>query len=396
MNPIPSSALVCVVQTLSGVYENVFGRENEDAYLCVPTDLAVIPPKGLLVAMLDGISSGGYGAVAAREARGAIQVYWSKVPDDELSSDPLEVVYQLMLVAQNAVLDTIQGGCGGTTCLLVLIRGGLLTFGHVGDCQLLHRRLPTGFDPLTQDQTALLRTQHGRDLKRLVDVDAPITEQQMASYAQLENTLTRYLGKLDLPPDSHQWVETGQAQLCQGDLLLLCTDGLLKAFSLADLDRKLSSASEELVVDLFAWIEQNYPHDRDDTTLCLIQVCAPLPPAGPLKPYLPTFPALLGEEEGDTPVRQSVYATITDDIPAPLHHTDSAISDGPSIPDPLLGALIAGLPPKSEHNNLSHRLPPDSRSQRLHRYVSNSLNWVVVIILLLFALLFVMLLRSQP
>ena len=179
MNPIPSSALVCVVQTLSGVYENVFGRENEDAYLCVPTDLAVIPPKGLLVAMLDGISSGGYGAVAAREARGAIQVYWSKVPDDELSSDPLEVVYQLMLVAQNAVLDTIQGGCGGTTCLLVLIRGGLLTFGHVGDCQLLHRRLPTGFDPLTQDQTALLRTQHGRDLKRLVDVDAPITKERL-------------------------------------------------------------------------------------------------------------------------------------------------------------------------------------------------------------------------
>jgi serine/threonine protein phosphatase PrpC len=337
-----SSALIYIAQTLPGAYEHTSGRENEDAYLLIPEQATALPPKGLLVAMLDGISSGGYGAAAARAACAAIQVRWSMVPDGDTLSDPLELVYQLLLAAQNAVLGRVERGRGGTTCLLVLIRGGLLTFGHVGDCQLLYRRLPAGFVAITQDQTALLRTQRGRDIKRIVEQSEhrgePIADDQIAAYAQLENTLTRYLGKSDLPPDPRQWVEAGQAQLRQGDLLLLCTDGLLKARSLADLDHDLPVASATLVAGLLAQIEQSYKQDRDDTTLCLIEVQAPLPAAEVLKQYLPTFLPLLGEEDGGAPIRRD--ATITEDLSDELAVMVASANAPPSTPEQILGALL--------------------------------------------------------
>ncbi len=343
-----SSALHYVARTLPGVYEEKLVHENEDAYLIIPERPEDIPTKGLLMVVLDGISSGGKGIKASRAARSAIHVCWSQVDDSE-PVEPIEMVYHLMMAAQNAVLASIEGKVGGTTCLLVLIRDGVLTFGHVGDCQLMLSRGQFGFQPITQDQTALLRTRRGHDLQQQFEQSQQsgqaLTDEKMHDYAVLENTLTRYLGLPDVAPDPRQWVEVGQHRLERGDVFLICSDGLLKAISVSGLRYTLADVTEAQADALLCAVEQEHQYNRDDITFCLIGVHTTLSAVGVLKQYTPTFNQLLGEEEVAMTVRRDLYATITGEISKSTPQSDpllEVLMDMPldaSVPLPLLKRL---------------------------------------------------------
>ncbi|NNJ12946.1 SpoIIE family protein phosphatase [Chloroflexales bacterium ZM16-3] len=318
-------------------------HENEDAYIIDPERPEQIPAKGLLVAVLDGISSGGSGISASRAARTAIQVCWSKVAD-AASVEPIEMVYQLMEAAQNAVLASIEGKHGGTTCLLALIRDGVLTFAHVGDCQLMLSRGQLGFQPLTQDQTALLRTRRGHDLQQQVEQSQQsgdtLADEKMHDYALLENTLTRYLGMRDVAPDPRQWVEVGQCRLEQSDVLLLCSDGLLKAIAVSELRYGVADVNEECADALLSAVARGQQLNRDDTTFFLIGVHATLPAVGLLKQYAPTFNRLLGEEEVSTATRRAFYATITEDIHGQPEGAPAPPSDPHRSPELTVGTQL--------------------------------------------------------
>lgn len=141
----------------------------------------------------------------------------------------------------------------GTTVVSALIRGQVLSFAHVGDSRLY----------LIRDQTIQLLT---RDHSLVMDQirDGLLTEEEAERSAQ-RHIVTRALG-VEATVD----VEMGELPMSNGDVLLLCSDGLTRGVSSRDIVRTvhdhpdLQTASEELIT------LANAAGGEDNTTVILV------------------------------------------------------------------------------------------------------------------------------
>jgi protein phosphatase len=184
-------------------------RRNEDAYVCDPP----------LFAVADGMGGAQAGEVASSLAAAALK------ERGEGDGGGEERVAELIQEAnrrvhQRAVDDESASGMGTTMTVALFHPDGSVSIGHVGDSRAyLHRN--GGLEQLTDDHSLVAELVRRRELS---PEEAEVHPQR--------SVITRALGT---DPDVD--VDTFTVQAVEGDLFLLCSDGLT---SMVDVDTLVS------------------------------------------------------------------------------------------------------------------------------------------------------------
>lgn len=238
--------------------------QNEDRY-CVD------PGLGLSV-VCDGMGGHQAGEVASGLAVETIRAYLLRLEHNEESqkSEPYDGTY---LPQTNRLADAVRAAngaiyreaeqrseCGhmGTTVVATLVNGRILSFAHVGDSRLYLIR---------SGAIHLLTADHSLVMEQVRD--GLLTEEE-AERSPQRHIVTRALGS-----DETVDVELGELPIMQGDVLLLCTDGLTRAVRSEEIlhavqaSQDLQAASKHLVA------LANSAGGEDNTTVVLIALERP-------------------------------------------------------------------------------------------------------------------------
>jgi PPM family protein phosphatase len=175
-------------------------RRNEDAYVCDPP----------LFAVADGMGGAQAGEVASSLAAEAVKV--GNTPDaieggEERAAELIQEANRR--VHQRAVDDESASGMGTTMTIALFHSDGSVSIGHVGDSRAyLHR--DGRLDQLTDDHSLVAELVRRGELS---PEEAEVHPQR--------SVITRALGT---DPDVD--VDTFTVQAVEGDVFLLCSDGL--------------------------------------------------------------------------------------------------------------------------------------------------------------------------
>jgi PPM family protein phosphatase len=176
---------------------------NEDALL-------QRPERGLFV-VADGMGGHAGGDIASRIAIDIVDEHLAGTSDDPAARLETAVRAAHVAILKAARADSALAGMGTTLTALQLRTGGQCVVAHAGDSRAY--RLHSGsLDQLTRDQTWVQE-----------QIDAGVLSAEQARNHPYSSMLTCALGiqEADLDVQIVEWI--GQA----GDLILLCTDGLI-------------------------------------------------------------------------------------------------------------------------------------------------------------------------
>lgn len=256
---------------------------NQDRAVVLESDHAV------MIAVADGLGGHAGGALAAETfAKAAAQAFRAqRGPRIErpiaFLAATIEQAHRAIVLAGRAQNPPITPR---TTCVLALIQDGVAAWAHVGDSRLYHFR---GAQLLTRTVDHSTTEEMRKAGLIAEDEDAP---------RAIKNKLTNCLGAPHAPEASfgHETV------LENGDILLLCSDGLWQAFSpddigdylarvsleeglddmLDDAERKMQRRCDNLTAIALRW------EDRRGERVTLRRIRRPLPPptpgSGPAQP----------------------------------------------------------------------------------------------------------------
>ncbi|MBN1334835.1 MAG: serine/threonine-protein phosphatase [Deltaproteobacteria bacterium] len=167
---------------------------NEDAWVC--------DPRRGVFAVIDGMGGEKAGEVAAAFVRDAFATH----------PDPREAIQVAnAAIIEHGLSDPDVAGMGAVVTA-VRIEGDLLDVGHVGDTRA-YLVSEAGCEQLTRDHTAVAQAQETYGM----------TERQARSVAG-RHQVTRDVGR-EIHPDL-RWIDHSMVAFAEGDLLVLCTDGL--------------------------------------------------------------------------------------------------------------------------------------------------------------------------
>jgi protein phosphatase len=202
-------------------------RHNEDSYVSAPPVFAVA----------DGMGGAQAGEVASALAAGTVTETAA-----EPGATPAQRVTQLVKAAnlkvhERASSDAAVSGMGTTMTVAILSEDGKITIGHVGDSRA-YRLRDDELEQLTQDHSLV-----GELVRR-----GELTPEEAAVHPQ-RSVITRALGT-----DSDVDVDVFSYEAADGDLYLLCSDGLSTmvpkdkiAEILRNNKKSLQSATHELI-----------------------------------------------------------------------------------------------------------------------------------------------------
>jgi serine/threonine protein phosphatase PrpC len=199
-------------------------RHNEDAYVCRPP----------LFAIADGMGGARAGEVASSLAAAAVQA-------NDAGGDGKERVAALIQAANRSVFERSSSDAEvagmGTTMTVALVEDAGVTFGHVGDSRAYVLR-DSVLEQLTDDHSLVAELVRGGKLSAEEAVHHP-----------QRSVITRALGT---DPDVD--VDTFTVEAHEGDVYVLCSDGLTDMIGDAEIGEVLSQrraslddAAEELV-----------------------------------------------------------------------------------------------------------------------------------------------------
>lgn len=215
--------------TIAG--SNIGGREEQqDRYLVVSSDSG----NSHLLAVADGAGGHHMGALAAQTA---IQCIRDNLSSLFRSPDPASYIDTMITECNQRVLKVSGNDMACSTLVLVFIKGEELFWSHVGDSRLY----------LIRDQSVVFQTtdHSAGELQK--------NQQQLETSNALgaaSNELYMCLGAL---PDIFHEVESSLAR--EGDILLLCSDGLWGQLEMDQMITQFSqsSLSHETVTK---WLEK--------------------------------------------------------------------------------------------------------------------------------------------
>lgn len=244
-------------------------KVNEDS-------IAIDDERGIYV-VCDGMGGHGNGAAASQTAVGAVREYLNAniVKLDRYRTDPSEanriaalaVVEQAVLGAcarifQIGQQDSSKRGMG-TTCDVLVRVGDRIILGHVGDGRVYLVRAGQSYR-LTKDHTIVAQ-----------QVEAGIISAKDAEESTLRGVLTRALG-------THQsvQVDTLLCDLADGDLILMCSDGLHRYVPDADVPLRVREPGPAAVRQLIDHANNNGGEDNVSAILigCRTPAGAPAEP----------------------------------------------------------------------------------------------------------------------
>jgi PPM family protein phosphatase len=176
---------------------------NEDSYIA--------DPKNHVFLVADGMGGHAAGEVASRIAAETVDESISK---QRASEGPAEEILRIASEEANAQVYNAQartpeyGGMGSTLTIL-LLKGNNYYVAHVGDSRAYLLRSGT-LHQLTQDHSVVWRLYE----------DGILAKAELRSHPQ-KNLITRSVG-----PHPYVEVDIEQGEACEGDVYLLCSDGL--------------------------------------------------------------------------------------------------------------------------------------------------------------------------
>jgi len=185
-------------------------EHNEDnmAYV-IPKDAQVMARKGALFIVADGMGGHAAGEVASEIAVDTISTAYYQDENDDVAVALLNAIKRAnALIHQRAAENMLRSGMG-TTCVAGVLRGNMAYVANVGD-----------------SRAYLMRKGHAKQISQDHSWVAEqvrvglLTEEQARTHAQ-RNVITRSLGT-----QQEVEVDVFAEPLEEGDVLLLCTDGL--------------------------------------------------------------------------------------------------------------------------------------------------------------------------
>jgi serine/threonine protein phosphatase PrpC len=210
-----------------GIASDVGGRKTQQDRVAV---LETPASDDRLVVLADGM--GGYrgGELAAQAvidcARHAFETASVK--------DPLVFLEQLCARAHQAVQDIApgEGQAPGSTCVLLYLSANEAHWVHVGDSRLYHLR-----------KGKLLARTADHSVVQLLVAQGKIAEADVAT-SPLQNQLYMRLGGERQPNPDY-----GAAEVKQGDLFILCSDGLWQSVDSKELQVLVSADDTQVAVE---------------------------------------------------------------------------------------------------------------------------------------------------
>jgi len=191
-------------------------RHNEDAYVCAPP----------LFAIADGMGGARAGEVASNLAAAALQT-------GDVDGGGQERVAALIQAANQSVYERSSRDAEvagmGTTMTVALVEGAIITFGHVGDSRAYVLRDGT-LEQLTDDHSLVAELVRGGKLSA-----------EEAEHHPQRSVITRALGT---DPDVD--VDTFTVEARNGDVFVLCSDGLTDMVGDAEIGEVLGEPRESL------------------------------------------------------------------------------------------------------------------------------------------------------
>jgi len=222
---------------------------NEDSILKLGGEQS---PPGIdaLLVVADGMGGHAAGEVASKLTVDYIKEQFTSGAFSSTAADEFDEALRTLLQNVNQVVytagqDTDKRGMG-TTCTLVAIKDNHLYFAHVGD-----------------SRAYLLR---GKKLEQVTDDHSWVEEMVRAGSLSKEearthpnrNVITRAIGL-----DASVVVDTGGCALRDGDLVILCSDGLNSMISDEEIHDVLARSSHKTAcTELIATANQSGGHDN--------------------------------------------------------------------------------------------------------------------------------------
>lgn len=209
-------------------------KANEDSWATFQS------PNGLITVVCDGMGGHVGGAIASSTAVEAIKYCLMS----EYIENPRVAIGDAISAANRAIINRataqpeLQGM--GSTCVLLLIRNGLVYWGHVGDSRIY----------LIRSQTIKRLTKDHSYVQALLDV-GEITPDEAKQHPR-KNEITNALGFTDMGKPT---ITRNPIKPEAGDCFLLCSDGLTGMVSDAEIKEvvsqqqtlKAQSRAEQLV-----------------------------------------------------------------------------------------------------------------------------------------------------
>lgn len=230
---------------------------NEDSFLV----------RAPLFVVADGMGGANAGEIASRTA---VEVFAAGLdsgagPESRLAAT---VAAANRTIHENSMSDPSRRGMG-TTITAALIGEDSVSIAHVGDSRAYLVRDGL-ISRLTQDHTLVDElVRQGR-----------LTEEEAASHPQ-RSIITRALG-----PEPDVEVDTFTQDLAEGDVLLLCSDGLTGMVSERDILETVSEARSLAAAAKALVRSANEAGGRDNITVVLVRMATPVPGMPQARPLL--------------------------------------------------------------------------------------------------------------
>ena len=188
-------------------HKSIVGRRklNEDS-VCILTDESGL----MLLAVADGMGGHAAGDVASAMVTDGLREAFPRISASENRAEALRRAIRNINIAVYRAADSMESRRGmGSTLVCVLAGGEGYLAASVGDSRLYHF-----------DGTTLSRITTDHSLVETLVSQGVITREEAAVHP-MRNIITRAVGS-----GLHVEVDLFQERLSEGDLLLLCTDGL--------------------------------------------------------------------------------------------------------------------------------------------------------------------------
>ncbi len=251
------SNLNSALEVATATHPGMVRSHNEDS-------IAADAEIGLAV-LADGM--GGYNA--GEVASGiAVELIRTEVKNALASSKPADLngrgaetlIAEHAVRANSAIYQAAQSqpqySGMGTTLVIALWHDNQMSVGHIGDSRLYRLRGGT-FEQVTRDHS-LLQEQ----------IDSGMITKEQARHSQNKNLVTRAVG---IDPQVEAEVHTYTVE--QGDIYLLCSDGLSDMVGDEDIQLTLSSLQTNLPLAAQQLVQQaNDNGGRDNVSVILVRI----------------------------------------------------------------------------------------------------------------------------
>ncbi len=236
---------------------------NEDNMTrLVPKDPKIMERKGAIFVVADGMGGHAAGEVASEIAVETIREEYYEAEQEDIPEAMVHAIKQANQVIYDRATEQAGRAGMGTTCVVAVVRGGLAYLANVGDSRAYLVR-DGQIRQLTHDHSWVAEQVRA----------GMLTDEQARTHAH-RNVITRALGtQPEVLPDL--FIQPLQ----DGDLLLLCSDGLSGYVSDEEINRILNSTTvQEGVRALIA--QANEQGGPDNITAVLVHALEvpPVPP----------------------------------------------------------------------------------------------------------------------